>query len=58
MLELVARNLSNKEIARAMQVGDETVKWHVKNLFLKLAADSRKHAVQRARLLGLFETTS
>ena len=58
VLELVARNLSNKEIARAMQVGDETVKWHVKNLFLKLAADSRKHAVQRARLLGLFVTTS
>jgi LuxR family maltose regulon positive regulatory protein len=29
------------------------VKWHLKNVFLKLNAASRKHAVDRARLLGL-----
>jgi ATP/maltotriose-dependent transcriptional regulator MalT len=28
------------------------VKWHLKNLFTKLDADSRKHAVTRARSLG------
>lgn len=55
VLELLARNLSNKEIALALAVGEETVKWHVKNLFGKLDAASRKHAVQRARLLGLLE---
>jgi len=55
VLELLARNLSNKEIALAMEVGDETVKWHVKNLFGKLDAGTRKHAVRRARLLGLLE---
>ena len=38
VLELLARNLSNKEIALAMQVGEETIKWHLKNLFGKLAA--------------------
>ncbi|HSB23851.1 MAG TPA: LuxR C-terminal-related transcriptional regulator, partial [Burkholderiaceae bacterium] len=33
VLELAARNLSNKEIGLAMQVGEETIKWHMKNLF-------------------------
>ena len=45
----------DKEVARAMQVGEETVKWHVKNLFVKLSADTRKQAVRRAQLLGLLE---
>jgi LuxR family maltose regulon positive regulatory protein len=53
ILRLLDRGLSNKLIARAMEIGDETVKWHIKNLFLKLAAGTRKHAVDRARLLGL-----
>jgi LuxR family transcriptional regulator, maltose regulon positive regulatory protein len=55
VLELLARNLSNKEIALAMAVGEETVKWHLKNLFGKLDAGTRKHAVRRAQLLGLLE---
>ncbi|MCY1309783.1 HTH-type transcriptional regulator MalT [compost metagenome] len=54
MLSLLSRNLSNKEIARAMDVGEQTVKWHLKNLFGKLNAAGRKHAVARARQLGLF----
>ena len=55
VLELLARSMSNKEIALAMSVGEETVKWHVKNLFGKLEAGSRKHVVRRAHLLGLLE---
>jgi LuxR family maltose regulon positive regulatory protein len=55
VLELLARNLSNKEIAAALGVGEETVKWHLKNLFGKLSAGTRKHAVRRAHLLGLLE---
>jgi LuxR family maltose regulon positive regulatory protein len=55
VLELLARNLSNKEIALAMEVGEETIKWHLKNLFGKLAAGSRKQVVRRAQLLGLLE---
>lgn len=55
VLELLARNLSNKEIAQAMGVGEVTAKWHVKNLFGKLNASTRKHAVLRAQLLGLLE---
>jgi len=52
VLELLARNLSNKEIALAMQIGEETIKWHVKNLFAKLDAGTRKQVVGRARILG------
>ncbi len=36
-----------------MEVGEETVKWHLKNLFGKLSAGNRKHVVRRAQLLGL-----
>ncbi|HEU5294452.1 MAG TPA: LuxR C-terminal-related transcriptional regulator, partial [Burkholderiaceae bacterium] len=53
VLELLARSLSNKEIGLAMQVGEETIKWHMKNLFAKLDAGTRKQVVQRARILGL-----
>lgn len=56
VLELLARNLSNKEIAQAIGVGEVTAKWHVKNLFGKLSASTRKHAVLRAQLLGLLES--
>jgi LuxR family maltose regulon positive regulatory protein len=55
LLEQLARKLSNKEIAMAMAVSEETVKWHLKTLFGKLVAGSRKQAVRRAQLLGLLE---
>jgi LuxR family transcriptional regulator, maltose regulon positive regulatory protein len=58
ILVLLARNLSNKEIGLAMQVGAETIKWHVKNLFAKLDAGTRKQVVQRARLLGLLVSSA
>jgi LuxR family maltose regulon positive regulatory protein len=53
VLDLLARNLSNKEIGLAMQIGEETIRWHVKNLFAKLDAGTRKQVVARARILGL-----
>lgn len=52
VLNLLSQSMSNKEISRVMHVGEETIKWHVKNLFLKLNASSRKHVVLRARILG------
>ncbi|HEX9208208.1 MAG TPA: LuxR C-terminal-related transcriptional regulator [Steroidobacteraceae bacterium] len=55
ILALLAAGRANKEIARAMDIGEQTVKWHLKNVFFKLNAGSRKHAVDRARLLGLLE---
>ena len=53
VLRLLSNGLSNKLIARSMDIGEETVKWHLKNLFFKLDAGTRRHAVDRARLLGL-----
>ena len=53
ILSLLAAGMANKEIARAMDIGEQTVKWHLKNVFAKLNAASRRHAVDRARLLGL-----
>jgi len=53
ILSMLAVGRANKEIARAMDIGEQTVKWHLKNVFFKLNAASRKHAVDRARLLGL-----
>ena len=53
ILSLLAAGKANKEIARAMDIGEQTVKWHLKNIFSKLDAANRKHAVDRARLLGL-----
>jgi LuxR family maltose regulon positive regulatory protein len=55
VLKLLARNLSNKQIALALGIGDETVKWHLKNLFGKLNAGTRDHLVDRARLLGVID---
>ena len=55
VLALLVRNYSNKEIARALDVGPTTVKWHLRNLFGKLNVGGRRHAVQRARMLQLVE---
>lgn len=53
ILQLLQKGMSNKLIARTLDISNETVKWHLKNLFLKLSAGTRKHAVDRARLMGL-----
>ena len=58
VLQLLAGNMSNKQIARAMGISDETVKWHLKNLFGKLHAGTRKHLVDRARMLGILDLAS
>jgi LuxR family maltose regulon positive regulatory protein len=55
VLQLLARNLSNKQIALALNVGEETVKWHLKNLFGKFQAGTRKHVVDRAYMLGILD---
>ncbi len=57
VLQLLAGNLSNKQIALALDVGDETVKWHLKNLFSKLDAGNRRHLLARARMIGVLDTT-
>ena len=46
VLRLLAEGLSNKAIARALRVSDNTVKFHLKNLFTKLGVSTRTEAVQ------------
>jgi DNA-binding NarL/FixJ family response regulator len=53
VLQLVARGLSNKEVARAIGRTDETVKIHLKNIFTKLDVADRTEAVTVALTRGL-----
>lgn len=52
-LRLVAEGLTNKAIAARMNITDETVKFHVKNVFRKLGVINRVQALQRARELKI-----
>lgn len=53
ILRLLEERLSNKEIAQKLIVSANTVRNHTSNIFSKLHADNRFHAVERARELGL-----
>lgn len=53
VLDALAAGLSNKEIARQLDVSPNTVKTHVARLFEKLGAHRRTEAIARARELGL-----
>jgi DNA-binding NarL/FixJ family response regulator len=53
VLQLVARGLSNKEVARVIGRTDETVKIHLKNIFAKLGVADRTEAVTVALTRGL-----
>ncbi|MCE4941587.1 response regulator transcription factor [Streptomyces albulus] len=52
-LRLIARGLSNQQIAQHMAVRPETVKTHVGNVLGKLHADNRTHAVVIAYETGV-----
>ncbi|UQR63168.1 LuxR C-terminal-related transcriptional regulator [Bradyrhizobium sp. C-145] len=56
ILRLIADGLSNKEIARSLEIGPETVKSHLKSVFNKLGVERRAQAVSRAQTLGLVTT--
>lgn len=53
VLRLVSRGRSNKEMAAAMFISDETVKSHMKSLFQKLGVHDRAEAVGIALQRGL-----
>jgi LuxR family transcriptional regulator, maltose regulon positive regulatory protein len=57
ILKLIAEGQSNKEIARNLMIAPETVKSHVKHIFIKLNVEKRAQAVSRAQSLGLAGTT-
>jgi LuxR family transcriptional regulator, maltose regulon positive regulatory protein len=53
VLRAMSSGLSNKRIAQNLQIAPETVKSHVKGIFIKLAVQTRAHAVSTAGALGL-----
>jgi len=52
-LKLIAGDLSNQEIADKLFVSINTVKTHLKNIYMKLGVDSRAKAVKKAKELNL-----
>jgi LuxR family transcriptional regulator, maltose regulon positive regulatory protein len=55
ILFLLTRHMTNKEIGNAMNICEETVKWHLKNMYGKLQAGTRKHVVARAKRIGIID---
>jgi len=53
ILQLIARGLSNREIAEKLFVSENTVKTHSSRLFDKLSARRRTQAVQIGKEMGL-----
>jgi LuxR family maltose regulon positive regulatory protein len=53
MLILLANGISTKDIARRLLVSANTVKFHLKNIYAKLAVNSRVQATTAARQIGL-----
>jgi DNA-binding NarL/FixJ family response regulator len=53
VLELVSQGLSNKLIARRLQISEHTVKFHISSISSKLGASSRTDAVSRGLRRGL-----
>jgi DNA-binding NarL/FixJ family response regulator len=53
ILRQVSLGRSNKEIADALSIGDETVKTHVARVFAKLEVENRAQAVVQALKRGL-----
>ncbi len=52
MLIFLANGVSNKEMAQRLFVSENTVKFHLKNVYSKLGVVTRLQAINAARQLG------
>jgi DNA-binding NarL/FixJ family response regulator len=53
VLSLLARGLSNRDIADALEISAHTAKFHVNSILQKLGVERRTEAVVRAARMGL-----
>jgi LuxR family maltose regulon positive regulatory protein len=53
VLALLARHLTNRQIAEELVMSPATVKTHTLRIYRKLDVGGRQHAVAKARQLGL-----
>ena len=53
VLEAVARGLSNREIGRQLWISEQTVKFHLRNVYRKLGISSRTEAARYAHRMGI-----
>ncbi|MCG1012860.1 response regulator transcription factor [Tepidanaerobacter sp. GT38] len=53
IIKLLAEGLTNKEIAKRLDISNNTVKTHIKNIYGKLQVSRRIQAVQKAKELNL-----
>jgi DNA-binding NarL/FixJ family response regulator len=55
VLKLIAKGCANKIVADRLNISEDTVKGHVRNILSKLKANDRTHAVTIALSRGFFE---
>lgn len=53
VLRLLSAGLSNKEIGRKLDLSNNTVKFHLRNIYAKLNVTTRTAAVTMARDTGI-----
>ena len=55
VITLVARGLSNGEIAQVLEVSKNTVPIHIKNIYRKFGTNRRTETIYRARQIGVIK---
>ncbi len=55
ILNLIAKGQSNHVISEGLSISENTVKWHVKNIFEKLSVNKRAAAVVTAQQIGILK---
>ena len=53
VLRLIGEGATNKEISKALTISENTVKTHLKQIFLELGVNKRTACVRKAQTLGL-----
>jgi len=58
ILQLVAEGHSNSQLARILWVTEQTVKFHLSNIYRKIDVANRTEASRWAQVHGLLDTTA